>query len=182
MNRCPENREWVLYAAAELPAARRLALQSHLACCEGCRGELAAVARGLAALDAMDSAPPLRTEAAQLLRRSLAEAAARRAARPWVLSFIHRHRWGAAAAAVFWIALAASLIAPVPRGSHNWITDTQVVEEIAEITAGVEMLEVGDYAKAYENGVIHKAPASDVFEDEVDRFLLELSAELGVEG
>ena len=136
MNRCPEQSEWVLYAAVELPAPRRDVLQPHLESCAACREEMAAVSRGLASLAVLDREPALRPRAAAVLRGRLADAAERRAARPWILTFVSRHRWAAAAAVILWVTLAAAIFAPVRPTAHNWLTDTQVADEITAITGG----------------------------------------------
>ena len=182
MNRCPEQSEWVLYAADELPASRRDVLQAHLESCAACREEMAAVSRGLASLAVLDREPALRPRAAAVLRGRLADAADRRAARPWILTFVSRHRWAAAAAVILWVTLAAAIFAPIHPTPHNWLTDTQVTDEITAITAAVDMLERGDTALALENGVNHQAPPADKIDDEVEQFLQDLSNELGVEG
>jgi anti-sigma factor RsiW len=182
MNRCPEQTEWVLYAADELAASRRDVLQAHLESCAACREEMAAVSRGLASLAVLDREPALRPQAAATLRYRLADAAERRTARPWILAFFSRHRWAAAAALILWVTLAAAILAPVRPAAHNWLTDTQVSDEITAITAAVDMLERGDTALALENGVNHQAPPADKIDDEVEQFLQDLSNELGVEG
>lgn len=182
MNRCPDPTEWVLYAAEELPTARVAILRAHLGTCAACRQALEAVSRGLAALDRLEGAAGLRPQTEETLRRRLAEAAARKASRPWIIAFVGRHRLAAAAALILWVTLAAAILAPSHQPSPKWITDTQVVEEITAITAAVEMLEVGNVTVAHENGANHKAPPADKMEEELEWFLQELSDVLGVAG
>lgn len=182
MKRCPEQTEWVLYAADELSASRRDVLRAHLESCTACREEMAAVSRGLASLAVLDPEPALRPRAAARLRHRLADAADRRTARPWILAFFSRHRWAAAAAVILWVTLAAAILTPVHSTPHNWLTDTQVSDEITAITAAVDLLERGDTALALDNGVNHQASPADKIDDEVEQFLQELSNELGVEG
>lgn len=182
MNRCPEETEWVLYTADELAASRRDVLQAHLESCAACREEMAAVSRGLASLAVLDREPALRPQAAARLRYRLADAADRRTARPWIFAFFSRHRWAAAAALILWVTLAAAIVGPVRPTAHNWLTDTQVTDEITAITAAVDLLERGDTALALDNGLSHQAPPADKIDDEVDQFLQELANELGVEG
>lgn len=180
MNRCPDASEWVLYAADELADADRLDLQTHLEACETCRRELKSVERGLTALGRYASAPAVRPLAVETLRRRLAEESAVRAARPRILVLAGRYRWAAAAAIIVCAAAASLLLAPPQRAEHNWLSDTQVVDEMVSIAAGIEMLEVADSSTVRENSVNHKPPPAEGTDDEIERFLQELSSELGV--
>jgi anti-sigma factor RsiW len=182
MNRCPDASVWVLYAADELADADRLDLQDHLEECEACRGELASVVRGLAALGRYTCRPALRPQAVEVLRRRLAEKPARQAARPRVLTLASRHRWAAAAAIIACAAAVSLLLVPARQTHQEWVTDAQVVDEITEIAAGIEMLEVADSAPIHENGMNHRPPPTERMDDEIEGFLQELSRELGVEG
>jgi len=154
MNRCPDHTDWVLYAAGELDEPRRTALAAHLDGCDACRAEVAALARGLAALEALEREPAMRPEAFETFRRRLGVAAAH-AARPRARSIVYRYGWLAAAAvlvaaAVVYSLLPATTTTPV---RHQWLDEDQFVSELAEITAGVEILEIGDYTVAADNGV-----------------------------
>ncbi|MBM4017620.1 MAG: hypothetical protein FJ288_04700 [Planctomycetes bacterium] len=176
---CPRNEEWVLYAAEELPARRRRALASHLAGCPACRREAAAVSRGLAALAAIE-APGLGAEAEASLRRRLA--AAHRP--PAVIRFLWRHRWSAAAAALVLLAVGAWMLAPPtsPTPAHpapgTWLTDVQVQAELAEIAAGVEILEAGADGQVADATMPAPETNGDWLLDEIDRFLEQLRAEI----
>jgi anti-sigma factor RsiW len=154
MSRCPENTEWVLYVAGELPAGRRSALEAHLEACATCRREVATLRRGLAAMEVLDRDAPVRPEAMETLRRRLRVAADHRPARRPLILVLWHYRWAAAAAVLVAAALAWPLI-PGPTETiqppaatqatalpaAQWLPDAQVQEEIAEIAAGVEMLE-----------------------------------------
>ena len=159
MNRCPDKTQWVPYATGEVPPRRRRALARHLATCQACRRELEDVARGLAALEALDRESPVRPQAIELLRKRLSVAAARMAARPGVLARIYPYRWAAAAAVIIAVALAYALVPstttppPVTEGTRTaWMDETQFADEIAEISAEIELLERGALATLWENG------------------------------
>lgn len=180
MTACPDNSQWVLYATGDLPAERRRALETHLAGCEACRREHGAIAAGWKVLGLLDPAPPVRPQAMESLRRRLAVAAAHKVARPTVLTLVYRYRWAAAAAVLVAAALVWGLLPSDAPPQHRWTDDNHVVEEIAEITAGLELLEIGDYAWAQRNGA-SKSDENDV-NDEIDRLLKELAAEMGIQG
>ncbi|MBE3070984.1 MAG: zf-HC2 domain-containing protein [Acidobacteria bacterium] len=153
MNRCPDNTDWVLYAAGELDEPRRAALAAHLDGCDACRAEVAALARGLTALDALEREPAMRPEAFEALRRRLGVAAAHAAARPRARTILYRYRWVAAAAVLVAAAVVYSLLPATNQTPvrHQWLDEDQFVSELAEITAGVEILEIGDYTVAADN-------------------------------
>jgi anti-sigma factor RsiW len=171
---CPNETEWVLYASGELPRPRRQELESHLAGCDACRREAAGLARGLTALATLERKPAVRPQVMETLRTRAREAAT---ARSTVVSIWHRYRWVAAAAAA--VVLAVGLAAVMPKVGQPavtpWVTDVHLQEELAEITASVEMLE------ACSNG---KAPdvASDASDDqtyeELEFFFDQLRAEV----
>lgn len=142
---CPNETEWVLYASGELPSARRQALDAHLASCDGCRREAQGLARGLAALAMLEREPAVRPLVMEMLRTR-----AREESRPALVAIWRRYRWVAAAAAV--VVLAVGLATFTPQGGRQtatpWVTDAHLQEEIAEITAGVEMLETCSNDKA----------------------------------
>lgn len=164
MNRCPDHTDWVLYAAGELDEPRRTALAAHLDGCDACRAEVATLARGLAALEALEREPAMRPEALDALRRRLGAAAAHAAPRPRAQSIVYRYGWLAAAAVLVAAAVVYSLLpptptaVPVPVARHQWLDEDQFVSELAEITAGVEILEIGDYTVAADNGADTDAP------------------------
>jgi len=139
MTPCPDPTEWVLYAAGEVPAPRREELDAHLARCEACRRELAPLRRGLEALQALGSPPPVRAEALHALRRRLA-AEGRRRQRPRRPR--HAFRWlgAAAAAAAAVIVVLAILLEPEPQ-QPSWPDEEQVDAEIADIAATLDLLE-----------------------------------------
>ena len=87
MNTCPNETEWVLYAAGELDAARQSELRAHLAACRACSEEAARLGRGLRALRAIDRDAPMRAEAMEALRRRLRAAPVRR---PTILTIIRQ--------------------------------------------------------------------------------------------
>jgi len=190
MSRCPENMEWVLYAAGEVPAGRRSALEAHLAACEACRSEVATLRRGLAAMEVLDRDAPVRPEAMESLRRRLRAAADHRPARrPFVLVLWH-YRWTAAAAVLVAAVVAWSLI-PGPTGTiqppaapqatapvaAQWMPDAQVQEEITEIAAGIELLEAGENGKLSGAKAAQTDNGSDESLDETDQMLEMLQAE-----
>lgn len=162
MNRCPENTDWVLYAAGELDGPQHAALAAHLDGCDACRADVAALARGLTALDALEREPAMRPEALEALRRRLGVAAAH-AARPRARTIAYRYRWVAAAAVLVAVAAVYSLLPPTEPTPvrHQWLDEDQFVSELAEITAGVEMLEIGDYVVASDNGSGTDTDAAD---------------------
>ncbi len=49
MSHCPNETDWVLYAAGELDAARQSQLRAHLASCPACAAEAGRSRRGLRA-------------------------------------------------------------------------------------------------------------------------------------
>lgn len=192
MKTCPDNSERLLYAADELPAARRRAFESHLAACDACRAETAALVRGLTLLHDLPEAPAPRPEMTASLRRRLALAADERAAQPRFFRITQPARW-AAAAAVLVAAVMAFVLWPKPDATTTpqaepaqairWVDDLHVQDELAEITAGIEMLEAADYGRVRTNGAAPKpAPAGRSIDEEVERMLQELSDEFGVSG
>jgi anti-sigma factor RsiW len=137
VNRCPEKNYLVLYAADELPAAKREALEVHLARCDACRREAEALARGLAALGNLEREPAPRPEVVEEARRRMREAK-----RPAVLPFVRR--WAAAAvaaalilAAILWTPWTTEDTTPVPY------EDTQA-EALDEIEVAIALLELAD--------------------------------------
>lgn len=159
MNRCPDRTQWVLFAAGETSPRCRRALQRHLESCQACRREVEAVERGLAALEALDREPAVRPQALDTLRKRLSVASARRVVRPGVLARIYPYRWAAAAAVIIAVALGYALVPPpspppgVPAGTRTaWMDETQFVDEIAEISAEIELLERGALATLWESG------------------------------
>jgi len=158
MKRCPDKPEWVLYATREMSPRRRRALAHHLEGCQACRHEVDAIERGLAALGTLDRESPVRPQAVELLRKRLAVAAARKAARPGVLGRVYAYRWAAAAAVIIAVALGYAIVPSTPPPSVTggvetaWIDETRFVDEIAEISAEIEMLERGALATVWENG------------------------------
>ena len=171
---CPNNTEWVLYATGELPPPRRLQLETHLAGCEACRREAETLARGLAALATLEREPALRPQVMETLRR---RARAVSSARPAAVPLWRRYRWVGAAAAVVALAVGAAILAPPgPQPTVTpWVTDVHVQEEIAEITAGVEMLEACSNSKAPDAA---PAPADDQTYEELEFFFEQLRAEV----
>lgn len=174
---CPNNTQWVLYAAGEVPPGRRLAMESHLAACDACRREAADLQKGLAALGAL-AAPALRPEAVAALRSRLSRAPRR----PAVVVFLRQRRWAVAAAAVVVLALGAWAIVPslmqAPGSpAASWVTDAHLQEELAEIAAGVEMLEAAS-AKPTAPAAAEPAEALDWSLEEIDRFIDLLRADL----
>jgi anti-sigma factor RsiW len=149
MTRCPESTEWVLYAADEVPAPRRDELDRHLAACDACRREVDGLRRGLAALDALEAAPPLRAEALASLRRRLADEAARRG-KPRARRRYHPLRWIGAAAAAAAAVIAVVLLLDTEPQSAAWPEQEQVDAEIVEITASLELLEADTSAFAWD--------------------------------
>jgi len=159
MNRCPDKTEWVLVVTGEASPRRRRALAAHLAGCDACRREVEAVERGLAVLETLDRESPVRPQAIEMLRKRLSVAAARQAVRPGVLARIYPYRWAAAAAIIIAVALAYAFVPPtappppVAGGTHAaWMDETQFVDEIAEISAEIEVLELGALATLWESG------------------------------
>jgi hypothetical protein len=205
---CPNETEWVLYAAGELPAARHSELQTHLTACDACRRQARAMARGLKALETLDRDAPMRAEAMEAVRRRLRVAAAHpQPARPTVLSIFRRWGWAAAAAAVLVGAMILSNQptpqinvvqpppkkqvpkktpdAPVANVNVDFPRDSQIQEELAELTATVEMLELADKAKTPEaKPVPPTAPAVNKNNDdptaEIEEWLQSFGSESGV--
>jgi anti-sigma factor RsiW len=180
MSRCPENTQWVLYAADELPPRTRRALEAHLARCEACRREAASVARGMTALAALDREPPVPAQAMETLRRRLRVAAAHKVAQPSILAVIRPYRWAAAAAIILLAAFAWMLVPPPvnPAVPTPWISDVQVQEEIAEITVGVEMLESSMNGLTADAAPVRPQDADDPALDDLDQFLEGIWAEI----
>jgi anti-sigma factor RsiW len=190
MSRCPENTEWVLYAAGELPAGRRSALEAHLEACATCRREAAVLRRGLAAMEVLDRDAPVRPEAMETLKRRLRDAAAHRPARRPIVLVLWHYRWTAAAAVLVAAVMAWSLIytptVVIPRVASTqatalpaaqWLPDAQVQEEITEIAAGVEMLEGSENGQLCEADPGRPDTGNDDSLDETDQMLEMLQAE-----
>jgi len=162
MTRCPDATDWVLYASGEMAADRRAECDAHLEACATCRDELAAVRRGVEAMQAAPSAPPLRAEALRTLRDRLADEA-----RAGVRPSRRRHpvRWltGAAAAAAAVVA-AVLLSLPEETPEPTWTDVAQIDDEIAEIAAGLELLETDTFVTVLDrsngaSGESHESPA-----------------------
>jgi anti-sigma factor RsiW len=173
MSACPKNTEWVLYAAGEVSDRRARALAAHMAECEACRSEAAAVARGLKALAHLERQTPVRPEAMETLRRRLRVAADHKQSRPTILTVLRQYRWLAAAAVIVAVALVWGL-APGPQPPAPAVlpmTDAQVQEALAEITAGVEMLETGMNGQAHDVAAPRADTPTDDPADEIERFL-----------
>jgi len=176
---CPNETEWVLYAAGELPAPRRPQLEAHLAGCEACRRQAETLARGLAALATLEREPAVRPQVMETLRRRAREVSR---AQPAVVSLWRRYRWVTAAAAVVVLAVGIAILGPTSSlpvakgpGTTPWVTDVHVQEEIAEITAGVEMLETCSNDKAPEPV---PAATDDQTYEELEFFFEQLRAEV----
>jgi hypothetical protein len=103
---------------------------------------------------------------------------------PTVASLWRRYRWVAAAAAVVVLAVGLAIVTPptaqLPTTRQQpaavWVTDAHLQEELAEITAGIEMLEARSNGKAPD-----VAPAPDADEqlyDELEFFFDQLRAEV----
>ncbi len=148
MTHCPEPTEWVLYAADELPAGRQDELDEHLAACDACRREVDGLRRGLAAMAAMEAAPPLRAETLATLRRRLAAEAEHKRERP-ARRRSHPLRWVGAAAAAAAAVVALVLLLDTEPQPTPWPDPEQVDTEIAEITASLELLESDTSASAF---------------------------------
>jgi anti-sigma factor RsiW len=152
MNRCPDHSEWVLWAADETTPERRRELEAHRAACDDCRRQSAAVARGLGALAFLESGATPSPDAMRALRGKLHAVAAKRAATPRVILFLNRHHWAASAAAVFVLAIGVWTFMPhtaVPPSiliiHHNLPrTDVQLQDELARISADLELMEAAD--------------------------------------
>ncbi|MCX5684613.1 MAG: zf-HC2 domain-containing protein [Planctomycetota bacterium] len=174
---CPNETEWVLYASGELPPDRRQALDAHLAGCDACRREAQTLARGLAALATLDREPTVRPLVMETLRTR-----ARKETQPSVVSILRRYRWVAAAAAVVVLAIGLATLMPQTgeptaiTAARAWVTDSHLQEEIAEITAGVEMLEACSNGKAPD--VTNDAGDDDQSLDELEFFFDQLRAEV----
>ena len=149
MTRCPDQTEWVLYAAGEVPAPRQDELTDHLAACDACRRELGRLRRGLEALETLEAAPPVRAEALHALRRRLAAEAQRRGKRR-PRRRRHPLRWiGAAAAVAASVVALAVLLTPEPQ-QPAWPDQGQVDAEITEIAAAIELLESDTFTIAWD--------------------------------
>jgi anti-sigma factor RsiW len=172
---CPNKTEWVLFASGELPPPRRQAMEAHLAGCDACRREAEDMARGLAALATLEREPAVRPQVMETLRTRAREATL---AMPTVASIWQRYRWVAAAAAVVVLAVGlATVMPPTARQqpATPWVTDVHLQEELAEITAGVEMLEACSSGKAPDVG---PADSDDQTYDELELFFDQLRAEV----
>jgi anti-sigma factor RsiW len=204
MNRCPDNSEWVLWAADEVSPDRRRTLDAHLATCDECRRESAGVARGMTALSSICTAAP-GADAMASLRRRLAEAKAKKAAQPKILVFLGQYRWATAAAAVLIVAMGVFIaiphnqqvlhhpgfMAPVATNVHGNAavrSDADVQLDLAKLTQAVEMLEAADGLASADLTPTHAAPTNaapatktapeDPYLDEFDQILETLQAEM----
>jgi anti-sigma factor RsiW len=179
MSGCPKNTEWVLYVAGELPPRRTSALREHMDACESCRREVRDLERGMMAMASLDRDAPARPEAIETLRRRLRVAAANRPARTTIFQITRRYGWMAAAAgiilaALLWTALPkgpAHFTAPRPAPVAGFVTDVQVQEELAEIAAGVEILEHGDNGQTCDAAPVRSDNLDQELQDEFDRLM-----------
>jgi anti-sigma factor RsiW len=172
MNRCPDNSEWVLWAADEVTPDRRRELDAHRTTCEACRRESASLARGLKALAHVVPVAAPSVDAMRMLRQRLAAEKTKKDARPRILTFFHQYRWAAAAAAVLVVAFVAFtalphqpvVVTPVAKvvkvnDVKDWRTDADVQMDLAKITAGIELLETTESLASIEPAPTHAAPA-----------------------
>jgi hypothetical protein len=205
MSRCPKETEWVLYAAEELPAARQDELRAHLAGCEVCRRQAETLTRGLSALSALPRETALRPEAVDVLRQRLRVAAADKQARPTVLAVLLRWRWAAAAAVILAVALVWPAprntvvvvqqpqptpkrspvqppeVVPVPvlaKTAPRFTPDAAIREELAEITARIELLQAADTGRMPEVSPTLAPPSDEDPVDELEQLLEYWESEL----
>jgi anti-sigma factor RsiW len=149
MNPCPDETELVLYAAGELPAAQEESLKAHLAACEACRHEAAAIARGLAALARLDPGPALSAGALERLNQRLGQAEAERRAVRAPAAILRRLRpaapagpfsWALAAAAVLvlgilvWTAVPPAALLPTEYAAGDGLLEAEVALELLKAT------------------------------------------------
>jgi hypothetical protein len=128
------------------------------------------------------------------LRRRLAAVKAEKAARPRILTFFRQHRWAAAAAAVFIVALVAVTAIPhnpatlqvanVPTKDllKDWPSDADMQRDLAKIAAGVELLETTDSLASVDAAPAHIVPAApaaveDPMMDDLDQLMEALQAD-----
>ncbi|HUU09934.1 MAG TPA: zf-HC2 domain-containing protein [Phycisphaerae bacterium] len=182
MNRCPDRDQWVLYAAGEVSARRRRALAAHLETCPTCRTECRAVERGLEALTALPAAPAVRPEAIEMLRRRLSVAAAHRVSRPSVVGRVYRYRWVAAAAVLIAAALTYTLFPASDVTQPAWRDESYVVDEITEISAELEMLELNTFAATWDSGNGSGGAVPEAIKGQGRLPLGRLADEVGVQG
>jgi hypothetical protein len=197
MSHCPNQTDWVLYAAEELPPEELRRLQEHLEACPDCRREARTLGRGLSALGVLDRDAPMPAGAIETLRRRLRAAAARQPARPTVIPALWKWRWAAAAAAVLVGALVWSLLpgpsvdntpkpvveiakAPLQKtpaqAPLKYRTDALIQEELAELSASVELLESSEVAKTPDSTTV-QPKSGDNSDSDIDEFIQYMESE-----
>jgi hypothetical protein len=198
MSHCPNQTDWVLYAAKELPSEELRRLQEHLEACPDCRREARMLERGLSALSVLDREAPMPAEAAEALRRRLRVATVHPSARPSIILTLWKWRWSSAAVAVLAAALIWSLqpgptvnITPKPaveivktltpkmpvQATPQYRTDALIQEELAELSASVELLETSEVTKTPDAPAVQPKP-SDNSDNDMDDFIQYFESEM----
>ena len=171
MRTCPNEKELVLYAAGELPARRRAALKAHVEGCAACRGEVAALERGLEALAQLGPGPELSAEALERIGRRL-----RRCAFPVPRSTFRVPVWAG------WMRWATAAAAAIVLGLLVWSAVTPPAGVRPEEADGEAILEVAVALELLQGEEVQVAPVPTTWDDqealdEIEVLLEVLSAE-----
>jgi anti-sigma factor RsiW len=191
MRNCPNEKELVLYAAGELPSRRRAALKAHVEGCAACRGEVAALERGLEALARLGPGPELSADALNRIGRRLRGRVETSLSPLWerggvrglgVLKHPLRRSTFRVPAWAGWMHWATAAAAAIVLGLLVWSAVTPTPGAGCEEADGEALLEVAVALELLQGEEVQVAPVPTTWDDqealdEIEALLEVLSAE-----